>query len=69
MFHMDDRYARSSTTGFSNPVIVNSFVGILSIVEILAVFLFMLFLAWTYYARISNDLKKLMPVKSLNLNL
>eukprot|EP00258_Populus_trichocarpa_P021748 XP_024437767.1 ferric reduction oxidase 8, mitochondrial isoform X1 [Populus trichocarpa] len=63
------RPARSATVGFSNPVVVNSFVGILSSLEILAVFLFFLFLAWTYYARISNDFKKLMPVKSLKLDL
>jgi len=69
MINMDDRPARSATVGFSNPVVVNSFVGILSSLEILAVFLFFLFLAWTYYARISNDFKKLMPVKSLKLDL
>ncbi|KAF9671603.1 hypothetical protein SADUNF_Sadunf12G0064700 [Salix dunnii] len=63
------RPARSATVGFSNPVVVNSFVGILSSMEILAVFLFLLFLAWTYYARISNDFKKLMPIKSLKLDL
>uniref|UniRef100_A0A6M2EKW9 FAD-binding FR-type domain-containing protein n=1 Tax=Populus davidiana TaxID=266767 RepID=A0A6M2EKW9_9ROSI len=63
------RPARSATIGFSNPVLVNSFLGILSSIEILAVFLFVLFLAWTFYARISNDFKKLMPVKSLNLDL
>ncbi|KAH8486873.1 hypothetical protein H0E87_025757 [Populus deltoides] len=63
------RPARSATIGFSNPVLVNSFLGILSSIEILAVFLFVLFLAWTYYARISNDFKKLMPIKSLNLDL
>ncbi|KAG5230209.1 ferric reductase transmembrane component family protein [Salix suchowensis] len=63
------RRARSATIGFSNPVFVNSFLGILSSMEILAVFLFLLFLAWTFYARISNDFKKLVPVKSLNLDL
>ncbi|XP_011046222.1 PREDICTED: ferric reduction oxidase 8, mitochondrial [Populus euphratica] len=63
------RPARSATIGFSNPVLVNSFLGILSSIEILAVFLFVLFLAWTYYARISNDFKKLMPIKSLKLDL
>ncbi|KAJ6339721.1 hypothetical protein OIU77_007629 [Salix suchowensis] len=63
------RRARSATIGFSNPVFVNSFLGILSSMEILAVFLFVLFLAWTFYARISNDFKKLVPVKSLNLDL
>ncbi|CAK7329033.1 unnamed protein product [Dovyalis caffra] len=63
------RPTRSATIGFSNPVVVNSFVGILSSIEILAVFLFFLLLAWTYYARISHDFKKLMPIKSLKLDL
>ncbi|KAG8652592.1 ferric reduction oxidase 8, mitochondrial [Manihot esculenta] len=63
------RKASSSTTGFSNPVIVNSFIGILSGIEILWVFLFILLLGWTYYTRISNDFKKLMPIKLLKLNL
>ncbi|XP_065874847.1 ferric reduction oxidase 8, mitochondrial [Euphorbia lathyris] len=63
------RQARTSTTGSSNPVIINSFIGILSGLEILSVFLFLVFLVWTFYARISNDFKKLLPAKSLNLNL
>ncbi|KAH9776379.1 Ferric reduction oxidase 8 [Citrus sinensis] len=62
------RQARSSATALSNPLVVNSIVGILSSFEILLVFLFVIFLVWTYYARISNDFKKLMPVKSLKLN-
>ncbi|WCJ36130.1 ferric reduction oxidase 8 [Euphorbia peplus] len=63
------RQARTSNTGLSNPVIINSFIGILSGIEILAVFCFLAFLVWTFYARISNDFKKLLPAKSLNLNL
>lgn len=55
--------------GFSNPLVMNSLLGILSSIEILAVFLFMLFLAWTFYVRISNDFKKLKPDKVLKLNL
>ncbi|CAN0900394.1 Ferric reduction oxidase 8, mitochondrial [Linum grandiflorum] len=63
------REGGSWTTGFRNPVIISSFVGILSYAEILAVFLFIVFLTWTFYVRISNDFKKLMPVKSLSLTL
>ncbi|KAE8124309.1 hypothetical protein FH972_019207 [Carpinus fangiana] len=63
------RRARSSAAAFSNPLVVNTFIGVLSGVEILAVLLFILVLAWTFYARISNDFKKLMPVKSLKLQL
>ncbi|KAJ4850863.1 hypothetical protein Tsubulata_007098 [Turnera subulata] len=62
------RQARRSTTGFSNPVIVNSLAGIISSTEILIIVLFILFLAWTFYERISSDFKKLTPAKSLNLN-
>ncbi|CAB4305067.1 unnamed protein product [Prunus armeniaca] len=56
------------TAGFSNPLVVNTFLGVLSTLEILAVFLFILFLAWNFYARISNDFKNLKPAKSLMLN-
>jgi ferric-chelate reductase len=66
---MINRQARSSPSAFSNPLVVNSFIGVLSGVEILAVFLFILVLAWTFYAHISHDFKKLMPVKSLKLQL
>jgi ferric-chelate reductase len=65
---MNDRQAKVSPGVIYNPLVVNGFIGVLSAIEILAVFLFVLFLAWTFYARISNDFKKLMPVKSLNLN-
>ncbi|XP_019463863.1 PREDICTED: ferric reduction oxidase 8, mitochondrial [Lupinus angustifolius] len=63
------RSTRSPSIFFSNPRMVNNLLGILSSTEILVVFLFMIFLGWTYYSRISNDLKKLMPDKSLKLNL
>lgn len=61
------RQARSSTAVFSNPLVVNSYIGVISGMEILGVLLFILVLAWTFYARISNDFKNLMPVKSLKL--
>ncbi|CAK8562979.1 unnamed protein product [Lathyrus sativus] len=63
------RSARSSSIVFSNPLVVNSLFGILTSIEILVVFLVIVFLGWTYYARISNDFKKLMQDKSLKLNL
>lgn len=66
---MDHRQGRSSLSAFSNPMVVNSFIGVLSGVEILAAILFVLCLAWTFYVRISNDFKKLMPVKTLKLNM
>ncbi|KAB1215662.1 Ferric reduction oxidase 8, mitochondrial [Morella rubra] len=63
------RQGRSSLSAFSNPMVVNSFIGVLSGVEILAAILFVLCLAWTFYVRISNDFKKLIAVKTLKLNM
>ncbi|PRQ17225.1 putative ferric-chelate reductase (NADH) [Rosa chinensis] len=63
------REGRRVIAGFSNPLVVNSLLGILSSIEIVAVLLFMLFLAWTFYVRIANDFKKLKPDKALKLNL
>ncbi|KAF5933053.1 hypothetical protein HYC85_029224 [Camellia sinensis] len=63
------RQARSPVKGLSNPLIVNSYLGIFSTIEILAVLLFILFLTWTFYAHVSNDFKKFMPVKNWKLNM
>lgn len=54
-------------TSFSNPLIVNQFVGILSGIQILASSMFIVFLFWTFYTRLSNDFKKMTPVKSFKL--
>ncbi|PQQ00473.1 ferric reduction oxidase 8 mitochondrial isoform X2 [Prunus yedoensis var. nudiflora] len=62
------RKGRKLTVGFSNPLVVSTLLGVLSTLEILAAFLFILFLAWNFYARISNDFKNLKPAKSLMLN-
>ncbi|XP_059657968.1 ferric reduction oxidase 8, mitochondrial [Cornus florida] len=63
------RQGRRSTTSLSKPVIVNSYIGILSWNEILAVSLFILFLAWAFYARVSNDYKKVVKANPLKLNM
>ncbi|XP_042500888.1 ferric reduction oxidase 8, mitochondrial [Macadamia integrifolia] len=63
------RRMRFSITTLSNPVIVHSPVGTVSGGELLVGALFFLFLAWTFYAHISNDFKKMEPVKSMKLNL
>lgn len=63
-----DRKGRSSLSVLSNPVVVNKYIGILSGFEILAVCLFVIFLAWTFYVRISNDFKKMVPMKSFTLS-
>ncbi|XP_015069972.1 ferric reduction oxidase 8, mitochondrial [Solanum pennellii] len=62
------RKGRSSLSVLSNPVVVNKYIGILSGFEILAVCLFVIFLAWTFYVRISNDFKKMVPMKSFTLS-
>ncbi|KAG7537342.1 FAD-binding 8 [Arabidopsis suecica] len=67
--HHPTRGGRSAAITVSRPAIINSFIGIVSCFEILALLLFLLFLAWNFYARVSNDFKKLIPVKTLNLNI
>ncbi|CAL2258264.1 unnamed protein product [Prunus armeniaca] len=62
------RKGRKFTAGFSNPLVVNTLLGVLSTLETLAIFLFILYLAWNFYARISNDFKNLKPAKLLMLN-
>ncbi|PIN21202.1 Ferric reductase, NADH/NADPH oxidase [Handroanthus impetiginosus] len=60
---------RSGFTSFSNPLIMNKYIGILSAAQILGSFIFIIFLAWTFYARVSNDFKKMIPIKSFKLSL
>ncbi|KAH0911039.1 hypothetical protein HID58_034360 [Brassica napus] len=67
--HRLTRGGRSAAITVSRPAIINSFIGIVSCFEIIAVILFLVFLAWTFYVRVNNDLKKLMPVKTINLDL
>nr|XP_043605973.1 ferric reduction oxidase 8, mitochondrial [Erigeron canadensis] len=63
------RRRRSLITALSNPIIANSFVGVLSAMEVIVISIFIIFLAWTFYIRISNDFEKMMPDKSLKLNI
>ncbi|KAL3512756.1 hypothetical protein ACH5RR_025473 [Cinchona calisaya] len=63
------RQERKLISGLSNPIVVNHYLGILIGAEILLVSLFIVFLFWTFYAHISNDFKKMMPTKSLKLNM
>ncbi|OWM90528.1 hypothetical protein CDL15_Pgr014831 [Punica granatum] len=65
---MRRRRSRSAVTALFNPLVVSSLLGVVSAAEILAICLFILFLVWTFYARIYKDLKNLMPIKSLALN-
>ncbi|XP_073309507.1 ferric reduction oxidase 8, mitochondrial isoform X2 [Primulina huaijiensis] len=63
------RQGRRVITYFSSPLVVNRYAGILSGLQILASSLFIVFLVWTFYNRISNDFKKMTPVKSFKLKL
>lgn len=63
------RQTKRWRSAFSNPLVVNSFLRVLSMMEILAALLFIIFLAWTFYERISNDFKKLDPLKGMKLDL
>lgn len=58
------RYA----TALSNPLIIRTPLGILSGIEVLVICLLLTLLVWTFYSRISNDYKKLLPFKSLKLD-
>ncbi|KAL1213777.1 Ferric reduction oxidase 8 [Cardamine amara subsp. amara] len=68
-YHRPTRGGRNVALTVSRPAIINSFIGIVSCFEIIALLLFLLFLSWTFYARVSNDFKKLTPVKTMNFNL
>ncbi|XP_075494502.1 ferric reduction oxidase 8, mitochondrial-like isoform X1 [Primulina tabacum] len=63
------RQGRRVITSFSSPLVVNRYAGILSGLQILASSFFIVFLVWTFYNRISNDFKKMTPVKSFKLKL
>ncbi|KAF5743732.1 putative ferric-chelate reductase [Tripterygium wilfordii] len=63
------RQAVRPTTTFASPLVVKTFIGVISIIEVLAASLFVIFLAWTFYARVSKDLKKLMPIKTLKMSI
>lgn len=56
---------RSLIACLSNPIVVNGFVGVLSAMEVVVMVMFVIFLAWTFYIRVANDVKKMMPARSL----
>ncbi|XP_068665198.1 ferric reduction oxidase 8, mitochondrial-like isoform X2 [Aristolochia californica] len=57
-----------SVSKFSAPIIPRSPLGVISTAELLTAALFITFLAWTFYSRLSGDLEKMIPIKSLRLN-
>lgn len=63
------RQGRRVITSFTSPLVVNRYVGILSGIQILASSVFIIFLVWTFYIRISNDFKKMTPIKSFKSKL
>ncbi|KAK6123543.1 hypothetical protein DH2020_042716 [Rehmannia glutinosa] len=64
-----NRQGRNAFTSFTSPIFVNRYIGILSGAQIFASSLFIVFLVWTFYARVSNDFKKMTPIKSFKLSL
>ncbi|KAL7138908.1 hypothetical protein ABFS83_09G014800 [Erythranthe nasuta] len=62
------RGRRNALTCFSSRIYVNSYLGVLSGAQILASSLFIIFLVWTFYARVSADFKKMTPVKTFKLS-
>ncbi|XP_068652314.1 ferric reduction oxidase 8, mitochondrial-like [Aristolochia californica] len=57
-----------SVSKFFAPVITRGPLGVISAAELLTAALFIMFLAWTFYSRLSGDLEKMSPIKSLRLN-
>ncbi|KAL1533026.1 ferric-chelate reductase (NADH) [Salvia divinorum] len=55
-------------TALSSPLLVNRYIGILSGAQILTSSLFIMLIVWTFYVRVSNDLKKMTPLKSFQLS-
>uniref|UniRef100_A0A7C9ANS8 Ferric-chelate reductase (NADH) n=1 Tax=Opuntia streptacantha TaxID=393608 RepID=A0A7C9ANS8_OPUST len=60
---------RRYAAALSNPLIIRTPLGILSGIEALAMCLLLTLLGWTFYCRISNDYKKLIPAKPLKLTI
>ncbi|KAH6770595.1 hypothetical protein C2S52_015398 [Perilla frutescens var. hirtella] len=64
-----NRQGRTSAfTSLSSPLLVNPYIGVLSGVQILTSSLFIMLLVWTFYIRISNDFKKMTPIKTFKLD-
>ncbi|XP_019105285.2 ferric reduction oxidase 8, mitochondrial isoform X2 [Beta vulgaris subsp. vulgaris] len=63
------RRIRRYITALYNPLIVKSPLGMLSGIDVLVISLVLTLLVWTFYVRISNDYKKLVPVKQLKLEI
>ncbi|CAA0826698.1 Ferric reduction oxidase 8- mitochondrial [Striga hermonthica] len=61
--------SRNVFTSLSSPLLVNQYIGLLSGAQILASSLFVALLVWTFYVRVSNDFKKMTPIKSFKLSL
>ncbi|CAO2826413.1 unnamed protein product [Amaranthus hypochondriacus] len=56
-------------TALHNPLIVKSPMGMLSGIDVLVISLVLTIMVWTFYIRLSNDYNKLVPVKSMKLNI
>ncbi|KAL8141981.1 hypothetical protein V2J09_015013 [Rumex salicifolius] len=59
----------NSRKAFSSVYLIKTPLGLISAFEIIPISVFILLLAWTFYARISHDFMKLKPQKQLKLNI
>ncbi|XP_021733549.1 ferric reduction oxidase 8, mitochondrial-like isoform X1 [Chenopodium quinoa] len=63
------RGVRRYTTALYNPIIVKTPIGMLNGIDVIAMTFVLTLLVWTFYVRISNDFKKLVPAKHMKLNI
>ncbi|XP_021762849.1 ferric reduction oxidase 8, mitochondrial-like [Chenopodium quinoa] len=63
------RGVRRCLAALHNPIIVKTPFGMLTGIDVIAMFLIITLLVWTFYARISNDFKKLVPAQHMKLNI
>lgn len=63
------RGVRRYLTALYNPLMVKTPLGMLSGIDVVAMSLVSVLLVWTFYIRISNDYKKLVPAKHLKLDI
>ncbi|KAH9605766.1 hypothetical protein KSS87_005238 [Heliosperma pusillum] len=62
------RRSRRHATALSNPLIVRTPLGVLTGMDIIAMFVVLSLLVWTFYTRLSQDFKKMIPSKPVKLD-
>ncbi|XP_074316833.1 ferric reduction oxidase 8, mitochondrial [Silene latifolia] len=62
------RRGRRHATALSNPLIVRTPLGVLTGTDFIAMFVVLSLLVWTFYIRLSQDYKKMIPAKPVKLD-